>query len=373
VDSDSGSSLVLDSAGDAYVAGGTNSADFPTTPGAFDTVLNDSEAFVTKINATGSALVFSTFVGGSASEGASSIALGAGSNIYITGGTSSVDFPMTPGAFDPQFNGGVADAFVAGLNANGSALIYSTFLGGQNSEGGFDLALDAAGGIYVTGQTMSPDFPTTPGAVDRIWNGDPLIFWADAFVAKLTVGSEPPPAAALSSVAVNPSSVVGGNGSTGTVTLTSVAPAGGLAVTLSSNHTAATVPAGVTVTQGTTSRTFTITISSVTVSTPVTISASAGGVTRTATITVSPAAQGATLTVTATGRSGERVTSTPAGVNVPVGSTGTASFATGTSITLRVTNNRDATWSGACSSGGEKTRTCTFTLNGNASVSANVR
>jgi hypothetical protein len=81
----------------------------------------------------------------------------------------------------------------------------------------------------------------------------------------------------------------------------------------------------------------------------------------------------ATLTVSATGRSGERVTSSPAGINVSVGTTGSASFNTGTSITLSVTNGRDAIWSGACSSGGDKTRTCTFTLNANASVTANVQ
>jgi hypothetical protein len=79
------------------------------------------------------------------------------------------------------------------------------------------------------------------------------------------------------------------------------------------------------------------------------------------------------LTVTATGRTGERVLSTPAGIGVAVGSTGTASFAAGTSITLSVSNGRDAIWSGACSSGGEKTRTCTVTLNGNASATANVQ
>jgi hypothetical protein len=80
-----------------------------------------------------------------------------------------------------------------------------------------------------------------------------------------------------------------------------------------------------------------------------------------------------TLTVTATGRSGERVTSSPAGINVPVGSTGSAVFNNGTSITLSVTNGRDAIWSGACSSGGNKTKTCTFTLNANSSVTANVQ
>jgi hypothetical protein len=105
----------------------------------------------------------------------------------------------------------------------------------------------------------------------------------------------------------------------------------------------------------------------------VTITATSGGVTRTATLTVNPAPQTAVLTVTATGRGGERVTSTPAGISVLVGSSGSASFAIGTSITLRATNERDVIWSGACSSGGQKTKTCTFTLNGNFTVTANVQ
>ena len=101
-----------------------------------------------------------------------------------------------------------------------------------------------------------------------------------------------------------------------------------------------------------------------------------GGVTRTATLTVTPVpppAQSATLTVTATGRSGERVTSSPAGINVAVGSSGSATFATGTQITLSASSDRDTVWSGACSSGGNKTKTCTFTLNGAATVTANVQ
>jgi hypothetical protein len=298
LNSDSGSGLAVDPAGDAYVAGGTNSADFPTTPGAFDTVLNDSEAFVTKLNATGSALVYSTFLGGSGFDGASSLALGAGGNAHITGSTGSLDFPVTAGAFDRDFNGGVVDAFVAVLNADASALVYSTFLGGSGSaEGGSDLALDPAGGIYVTGQTMSPNFPTTPGAFDRVWNGDDLIFWADAFVAKFTIGGvpppPPPPSAALSSVSFNPASVVGGNASQGTITLTSGAGSGGAVVTLSSsNGGVASVPPSVSVAAGAATATFTVSTTSVTTSTPVTISAAYNGLTRTATLTVTPASTG---------------------------------------------------------------------------------
>jgi hypothetical protein len=180
--------------------------------------------------------------------------------------------------------------------------------------------------------------------------------------------------ASLSSVAVSPTSVVGGNGSTGTVRLTSAAPSGGALISLSSsNTTAATMPSSVTIAAGATSATFAVTTSTVTSSTPVTISAAYSGTTRTTSLTVTPPGQAATLTVTATGRSGERVLSSPTGINVSVGTTGSASFTTGTSITLSVTNGRDAIWSGACSSGGNKTKTCTFTLNGNASVSGNVQ
>jgi len=103
------------------------------------------------------------------------------------------------------------------------------------------------------------------------------------------------------------------------------------------------------------------------------------GVTRTATVTVTAAApppppvQTAALTVSVSGRSGQRVTSSPAGISVTTGNAGSASFTTGTSITLTVSDGRDAIWSGACSSSGSKRRTCTFTLNGTASVSANVQ
>ena len=182
-----------------------------------------------------------------------------------------------------------------------------------------------------------------------------------------------PVAAALSAVSANPTSVVGGTASQGTVTLTAAAPSGGFVVTLSDNSSAALTPASVTVAQGATSTLFAISTTTVTASTPVTITAAAGSVTRTATLTVTPAGQNATLTVSATGRSGERITSTPAGINVTVGSSASASFASGTSITLSVSDGRDAILSGACSSGGSKRKTCTFTITGTASITASVQ
>ncbi len=179
--------------------------------------------------------------------------------------------------------------------------------------------------------------------------------------------------ASLASISLSPATVTGGASSQGVVTLTSAAPSGGLAVALSSSNAAATVPASITVPAGATSAAFTVATSSVTASTVVTITASAGGTTQSAALTVNAGAQGAVLTVTATGRSREFVSSSPAGINVAVGSTQSASFTVGTSITLSASDGRDTIWSGACSSGGRKVKTCTFTLNGNASVTANVQ
>ncbi len=273
------------------------------------------------------------------------------------------------------------------------ALTPTSVVGGNASQGTATLTSAAAsGGAVVTLSSSNTSVATVPASVTVAAGATSVTFTVStvsvttstpatisgAFggatrTATLTV--MPPAApAALSAVSVNPTSVTGGTSSQGTLTLTSAAPAGGFAVSLSSSSTAAaTVPASVSVAQGATSAIFAIPTSAVTTSTPVTITASAGGVTRTATLTVTPPAQTATLTVTATGRSGERVTSNPAGINVTVGSSGSASFATGTAITLSAANGRDVIWSGACSSGGNKTKTCTFTLSGNAAVTANVQ
>jgi hypothetical protein len=472
------------------------------------------------------------------------------------------------------------------LNPAGSALLYSTLLGGSQSDGADDVAVDGVGDAYVTGHTYSLDFPATTGAFDTVFAGDTSIFWGDAFVTKIDVSAttnapvappatpgtptllspsnadtppqpitfdwngvtsaasytiqiddssgftaplvrqssvtdsmyatsglatvthfwrvrgvnnagvagpwsavrsftpqDAPPPAVLGSMDTNPSTVVGGNASSGTAVLSVGAPEGGAVISLSSsqpgvasvpstttapansftasfaiatspvsantvvtitgvyngstrtatltvtpntpgadatltnlslsptsvsggsgaqgavvlaaaatanvsvalssaNPGVAAVPASVVVPTGSQSAVFAISTTAVSASTPVTISASLNGVTKTATLTVTsasppppppPPPQSATLTVTASGRSGERVSSTPAGISVATGSSGSASFATGTSISLTVSNGRDAIWSGACSSGGNKTKSCTFTLGGNASVSANVQ
>jgi Beta-propeller repeat len=181
---DRGLDIALDAQGDAYVAGTTDSPDFPTTPGAFATTYHgNGDVFVTKLNPSGSAPVYSTYLGGTASEFFPSIAIDGQGNAYVTGATgqgpSSGGFPVTPGAFDTTYHG-VGDAFVAKLSASGSTLLYSTFLGGSDFESGESIAVDALGDAYVAGSTASSDFPTTAGAFDTTPNGD-----FDAFVTKL--------------------------------------------------------------------------------------------------------------------------------------------------------------------------------------------
>jgi hypothetical protein len=178
-DDDEGLDIAVGTRGRAYVTGLTFSADFPTTPGAFDTTFNDSQdAVVSKLNARGSALVYSTFLGGTGFDNGSSIGV-LDRMAYVTGDTQSADFPTTPGAFDRTLDGSDA-AFVTKLNARGSALVYSTFLSGFNQDFGRDIAVGTRGRAYVTGFTRSSDFPTTPGAFDTTFDGS-----EDAFVTKL--------------------------------------------------------------------------------------------------------------------------------------------------------------------------------------------
>ena len=179
-DWDYGYGIAVDSAGNAYVTGNTYSTNFPTTDGAYDESHNDySDAFVTKLNPAGSDLVYSTYLGGNSGDWGSGIAVDSTGNAYVTGVTRSTNFPTTGEAFDQNHNG-YNDAFVTRLNADGSALVYSTYLGGNSGDWGSGIAVDGARNAYVTGYTWSTDFPTTGGAYDRDLNGI-----RDAFVTKL--------------------------------------------------------------------------------------------------------------------------------------------------------------------------------------------
>ena len=125
---------------------------------------------MTKLNPTGSALVYSTYLGGSDTDAAFGIAVDTVGNAYVTGDTRSTNFPTTLGAFQTAVGG--FDAFVTKLNPTGSALVYSTYLGGSGVDDGHGIAVDAVGNAYVTGTTTSPNFPTTAGAFQTASRGD---------------------------------------------------------------------------------------------------------------------------------------------------------------------------------------------------------
>jgi hypothetical protein len=183
----------MDGSGNTYLCGGTYSADFPTTPGAFDETHNGgADAFVARLNATGSALDYATFLGGSSDEGGRNIVVDGSGNAYVCGHTSSSDFPTTLEAFDIAYGGGW-DVFVAKLNAAGSALDYATFLGGSANDSCSSIAMDGSDNIYLTGYTMSLDFPTTPGAFDTLRH-----VVRDVFVAKFDLSGYPVPVALTS-------------------------------------------------------------------------------------------------------------------------------------------------------------------------------
>jgi hypothetical protein len=179
-----GGGIAVDADGNAYVVGWTDSSNVPTTPGAFQTTFGGGtrvDTFVTKLNPTGSALVYSTYLGGNGSDVGRKIAVDGVGNAYVVGQTLSSNFPTTAGAFQTSFGGGYSDAFVTKLNPTGSALVYSTYLGGTGEDDGSGISVDADGNAYVAGFTQSADLPTTAGAFQTNFGGG----YGDAFVAKL--------------------------------------------------------------------------------------------------------------------------------------------------------------------------------------------
>jgi hypothetical protein len=199
-----GNGIAVDSAGNIYVAGDTYAADFPTVnpPPQESSGLNQgtasgccppSDAFVLKLNPAGSALVYSTFLGGSNYDYGNAIAVDSQGNAYVTGYTYSSDFPTVhPISQDTSQNRGHgccrSDAFVTALSADGSTLLYSTYLGGSDYDYGYGIAMDSHGNAYVTGYTQSTDFPTTPSAVFPTKSKSNSYYY-DVFVSKLSFDS----------------------------------------------------------------------------------------------------------------------------------------------------------------------------------------
>jgi len=151
--------IAVDSAGNAYIGGTANTSQYPTTPGAYQTKqAGGQDGFITKFNANGSGLIYSTYLGGSQSDSIDAIAIDNGGNAYVSGTADSSDFPYTPGAY--HVNGGVTSGFIAKLNSTGSALIYAADIGDATVR---SIALDSVGDVYATGGVFG-NFQTTPGA-----------------------------------------------------------------------------------------------------------------------------------------------------------------------------------------------------------------
>ena len=176
---DRGYAISVDKDGAAYITGVTLSADLPTTPGAFGQSFAGDirDVFVSKLNAAGTAPIYTTYIGGNMDDWGLSIAIDADTSAYITGFTNSSDFPFRNGA---QAYGGGVEAFALKLNPSGSDLVYSTLIGGAADDRGYGIALDKQSAAYVVGMTNSTDFPASPNALDATCDVN------DAFVVKLS-------------------------------------------------------------------------------------------------------------------------------------------------------------------------------------------
>jgi N-acetylneuraminic acid mutarotase len=195
---DVGNGIKVDSSGNAYVTGVTNSTNFPVTPGAFQSTFAGGgftgccfpgDGFITKLNSTGSALIYSTYLGGSGWDFAQGIDIDTLGHAFIAGQTHSTNFPVTPGAFQTSYagsygcGGNTNSAFVTELNPTGTGLVYSTYLGGGGFDGARAIAVDSSGNAYVTGFAQSSNFPTTAGSFQPSAPGPTCP--GPAFVSKL--------------------------------------------------------------------------------------------------------------------------------------------------------------------------------------------
>lgn len=174
---DGAAGIAVDDFGNAFVSGGTASEDFPVTPGVVQPSyggqrdpLGLGDGFVTKLNAAGTDLLFSTYLGGSDGDTAGGLAIDSEGKVWVTGSTESKDFPVTRKAFQGQI-AGQANAFVTNLNPEATALLFSTYLGGNGSDYGARVALDASGNVWTVGSTNSTNFPVTDDAFQSALGG----------------------------------------------------------------------------------------------------------------------------------------------------------------------------------------------------------
>lgn len=193
---DEGMAIAVDASGSAYVTGETESVDFPTTPGAYSTkckavptpgrmrqLCSGGDVFVSKLSPDGSKLVYSTFINGTGFEVGRGIGVDPSGNAYVVGLTTSHDFPSI-NPLQGGFGGGDFDGFIFKLNADGSALLYSSLLGGGQNDGTYAVAVDGKGNAYVAGYTYSTDFPTKNPLRSASVSANPA--YRDVFVAKIS-------------------------------------------------------------------------------------------------------------------------------------------------------------------------------------------
>ena len=177
---DNGYGIAVDGSGNAYVTGNTASTNFPTQNPYQGTYAGGSyDAFITKLDLSGNALTYSTYLGGSGSDYGYGIAVDSSGNAYVTGFTQSTNFP-TQNPYQGTYAGGNSDAFITKLDLSGNALTYSTYLGGSGSDYGYGIAVDSSGNAYVTGFTQSTNFPTQNPYQGTYAGGN-----SDAFITKL--------------------------------------------------------------------------------------------------------------------------------------------------------------------------------------------
>jgi hypothetical protein len=187
--------IAVDKSGNAYFIGNTLSPDLPVTPGAVQPTYGGAgpngfgDAFAAELNAAGSSLIYSTYLGGSGDDEAYAVAVDTKGNAYIGGFTASSNFPVTKGVVQPVYGGsspdGYGDGFVAKLNPGATKLIYSTYLGGAADDGFYGLAIDKQDHAYVTGYTESANYPVTKNAYQVVYDGGPTGTGSDAIVTKL--------------------------------------------------------------------------------------------------------------------------------------------------------------------------------------------
>ncbi len=180
-DNDRAMAIALDGSGNVYVTGDTQSGDFPVrTPMQTRPTGNTRDAFVTKLNSTATAIVYSTYLGGTSLDGAGAIRVDASGNAIVLGDTLSADFPVTANAYKRTHTGADRDPFLVRLKTDGTGLEYGTYLGGTAEDNGMALALDAAGNAYLAGLTWSADLPVSADTVQAALRGT-----NDSFALKL--------------------------------------------------------------------------------------------------------------------------------------------------------------------------------------------